>query len=496
MFTTCFGDAVDFPPTVETTRVMRNNFVQTEPFTNENVECQFPTKKNVQLQTEISEDRKIEMVDFNPESLMVFLNRVTPLVTTMLERNIRSHAFDRYNLLMDIDSSSTQQLHSLKYFPPVPEVHCADISWNTTGTALAVAYSSKDHENWCDHDSSIAVWNILRKDFKPSKPNTVLETDCCVTAISFHPKLPALLAGGNFNGQVMLWNIAKEDDMFMALSGSGAESHREPISELHWFSDAEDVSKYKLVSCSLDGKIIMWRFDEKKHLLEAKDGWIILADLLPRNLGIKSIRPGAEVGVTSMSFNCEDPSIYIVGAEGGTVFQCSMNSQTFAFGIPGDLVQFKHPVVMVFERHKGQVNSVHFSPFARNLFLTAGSDGELHICSLLQPKPILKLQLPVGVRKAQWSPTRPLVIAAVCEDGKLYFWDLAQRKSTPTQFHSLSEDGVDTIGSALCFDNKNHQLFATGAGDGSVQVWQLAVSLTQAESHEKELLLKLEELYD
>lgn len=47
-------------------------------------------------------------------------------------------------------------------------------------------------------------------------------------------------------------------------------------------------------------------------------------------------------------------------------------------------VPLKNPVSMCFERHKGQVTSVQFSKFSRNIFLSSGSDGELRIYTLLQ----------------------------------------------------------------------------------------------------------------
>lgn len=53
--------------------------------------------------------------------------------------------------------------------------------------------------------------------------------------------------------------------------------------------------------------------------------YIILSQFLPRNLVTK--QPEAEVGVTCVSFNPDDPSIFIIGTEGGVISQCSLNSQ-------------------------------------------------------------------------------------------------------------------------------------------------------------------------
>lgn len=47
-------------------------------------------------------------------------------------------------------------------------------------------------------------------------------------------------------------------------------------------------------------------------------------------------------------------------------------------------IPLKNPVTMCFGRHNGQITSVQFSKFSRNIFLSSGSDGELRIYTLLQ----------------------------------------------------------------------------------------------------------------
>lgn len=56
----------------------------------------------------------------------------------------------------------------------------------------------------------------------------------------------------------------------------------------------------------------------------------------------------------------------------------------------------------------------------RNLFVSVGTDGLAHLHSVLQPRPLLSLRVSdsyvFGVR---WSPTRPLVFAAVTAQGEM-----------------------------------------------------------------------------
>lgn len=59
---------------------------------------------------------------------------------------------------------------------------------------------------------------------------------------------------------------------------------------------------------------------------------------------------------------------------------------------------------------------------SRNLFLSAGTDGHVHLYSLLQAQPLTSLQLSHKYLFAvRWSPVRPLVFAAASGQGRK--WD-------------------------------------------------------------------------
>ena len=50
------------------------------------------------------------------------------------------------------------------------------VTWNATGSVVAVAYAHAEHGDWCDHSTSLAVWNVNRRDFDPSRPYQVWAT--------------------------------------------------------------------------------------------------------------------------------------------------------------------------------------------------------------------------------------------------------------------------------------------------------------------------------
>ncbi len=52
--------------------------------------------------------------------------------------------------------------------------------------------------------------------------------------LAFHPEQPAILAGGSFNGEVLVWNTALTDEPLVASSQIGDYYHREPVSQVTW----------------------------------------------------------------------------------------------------------------------------------------------------------------------------------------------------------------------------------------------------------------------
>lgn len=71
-------------------------------------------------------------------------------------------------------------------------------------------------------------------------------------------------------------------------------------------------------------------------------------------------------------------------------------------------------------RPSGPGHSALFPCFlSRNLFLSAGTDGHIHLYSMLQAQPLASLQLSHKYLFAvRWSPVRPLVFAAASGEGR------------------------------------------------------------------------------
>lgn len=66
---------------------------------------------------------------------------------------------------------------------------------------VILRFGRYDHEDWCVHKSSLCTWNINKSIVTGNKPDSVIDTSCCLMSVEFHPVEPALIAGGTFNGK-------------------------------------------------------------------------------------------------------------------------------------------------------------------------------------------------------------------------------------------------------------------------------------------------------
>ena len=85
-----------------------------------------------------------------------------------------------------------------------------------------------------------------------------------------------------------------------------------------------------------------------------------------------------------------------------------------------------NPITFTYEPHSGPVYGIDYSPHHRNLFLSTGCDSHIKLYNALKKSAIIDLVVPSSqyLFGVQWSPNRPLLFAACCGDGKVYFYDL------------------------------------------------------------------------
>ena len=296
------------------------------------------------------------------------------------------------------------------------------VSWNATGSTLAVAYGRSDIVGWCDYPGAVCLWNIFGKSFDPLNPDVVLDHSSCIMCVKCHPQQPAMVAGGSFNGEVVVWDMTLPEQL-LAVSLISEYGHKEPILDLEWLYDPPQ-GEWVLCSVSADGRVLFWSVAAANNgCLKYPVRGVLLssASSSKHNGKQKGLKHGCHGGV-SLSFASGSPSggggvsvtsslpkWFVVGQQGGSIVR-GQSLRALGTGSRLGPDQFRNapaaedlypPVrrgedVFAHEPHIGSVNACSCSPFNRNLFLTAGSDGIVKMFHMFEQTPI-----------RQWEPAPP-----------------------------------------------------------------------------------------
>ncbi|XP_077543457.1 cytoplasmic dynein 2 intermediate chain 2-like [Haemaphysalis longicornis] len=262
------------------------------------------------------------------------------------------------------------------------------------------------------------------------------------------------------------------------------------VKRMQWIGDSAEP--HGLLSCGLDGMVIQWRYDARKNKLEPINYFLLLAENARLHTKVLGGTSGTYVGVTSLSMNYFDHTLFVMGSEGGGVLEGSLAlSKPIAVvdsHVPADRT-YNCPVVARFPPHRGHCLDVHSSPFERNLFASAGMDREVKVCSLLQLTAVLSIHLEEPVARVRWSPSQPTLLVALQCGGRLAFYDV---RNTATTVDELTPDGKNCTGTSLEFCPRSRDLLFTGCGPGAAQVWQLGSKLAAAsDANQKDTVRQL-----
>ncbi|XP_075416804.1 cytoplasmic dynein 2 intermediate chain 2 [Tenrec ecaudatus] len=426
----------------------------------------------------------------NPK-LAAFLRRVEGMVIRELDKNRQSHAFDGFEVNWTEPQQTVSCLHTLGYPPAQGQgLHVTSVSWNSTGSVVACAYGRLDDGDWSTLKSFVCTWNLDRRSLNPRQPAAVVEVPSAVMCVAFHPSQPALIAGGLYSGEVLVWDLSRPEDSLLWRTGLTDDTHVDPVYQVDWLPGSQHGHRFQLLSASTDGKVLLWR-GVGVGLLQLAEGFALAAQQLPRNTKLKKPTRGeTEVGITALAFSNFDPCLFVLGTEGGFPLKCSLAAEEEALTRRPSSVPLRAPAQFTFSPHGGPVYSVSCSPFHRNLFLSASTDGHVHLYSMLQAQPLTSLQLSQKyLFAARWSPVRPLVFAAASGEGDVQLFDLQRSSQKPTVLIKQTPDESPVY--CLEFNSQQTQLLAAGDAKGTVKIWQLSSEFTSQGPRETEDLEQL-----
>ncbi|KAF0687597.1 Aste57867_20716 [Aphanomyces stellatus] len=410
------------------------------------------------------------------------------------------------------------------------QLQVTGVSWNATGSVLAVSYGRFDHSGWCDYRSALCLWNIFSADLNAAKPHVVLETSSGLMCVAHHPTNPAVVAAGSFNGEIYVWNTSLEETL-VATSGIGDYFHREPVTKLAWVFDTPS-REYHIASVGGDGKVLLWQLKDK--LAFPVEGFLL------KTKSTKQPKAAGLVVGGNPSLDFKSSSRFDCRSEGGAVGRCfssqaskgafkgeikwSNNAQRLVSAAPQptDVRRhveayakdkklrdvrvatvfdakpdvhwlYKSALDFAFEPHGGPVYDIHYSPFHPSLFLTGSSDGSVRLYHYLQKAPVVCFEVgPQYLYSVAWSKTRPLVFAVASEDGSVYIYDLKENQLHPTA--TLASDAKAQHRPAIFsveFNPRQRNFLASGDGNGLAHVWKLPWQLSNLQPEELTFLEQL-----
>jgi len=293
----------------------------------------------------------------------------------------------------------------------------SSMSWNRVNQdILAVAYCQFNFE--INRDGLIMLWTLKNPDY----PERCIACDTGVCSIDFSSKTPSLLAAGFHDGRVAVYDLHLEGDAAfkpILCSDSSQMTHMDAVWEVKWVERNERGEV--LISLGSDGRVIEWSFNKG---LSGVELMALKRVHVPPELG------GVGEGIISrsasglcMDFPSNDSSIYFAATEDGTVHKCSCS--------------YNEQYLDTYYGHFGPVYRLKCSPFWPDAFLTCSADWSIKLWesessgSSAPPLHIQSVDLAEVVHDVAWSPTNPLVLAAVAGDGRLEVWDLGKSSLNP-----------------------------------------------------------------
>ena len=350
--------------------------------------------------------------------------------------------------------------------------------------------------------SAILIWNFV----DPIHPQYVLESPFDVFAFRFNTSAPNLIAGGLYNGQVILWDTSAA----VTLTRSQAEgekgeasipvikpkylsslekSHNACVTDLAWLQKGLQINRmgqlhetedpeacHCFVTCAVDGRVRFWDVRVKRETKKGKEGEI---DWTP-TWSVSMIRDhGGDLAGTRFSFSSTFRS--------SSFFMGSMDGEVA-------LAQYEKPEGVdhpeytkgCIDAHCGPVVSLQRSPFFEGIVLSAG-DWTFKIWKEGQTQPLFASSCATTyITAACWSLTRPGVVYIAKQDGVIEVWDFLDRSHEPSIVSTISSHPISSI--EFFPVSSVSTMMAVGDNSGTLHIMELPRNLRRRLPHEQTIM--------
>ncbi|ORX84558.1 WD40 repeat-like protein [Anaeromyces robustus] len=329
----------------------------------------------------------------------------------------------------------------------------------------------------------------------PSYPEFVYNTNSGVMCLDFYEKTPSLIAVGMYDGTVAVYDLARKSELPLYKSSTKTGKHTDPVWEVKWQKD--DLYEHpNFFSISSDGKIIQWTL--LKNELKKMDIIILRSD---KELSIKTEDPkkietenedeniraliekenNEDVAFDYASgscfdFNLQDDNVFVVGTEEGNIFKCSTS--------------YNKQYLMTYEGHQMAIYCTKYNKFHPRIFLSASADWTIKLWDHDYDKPIITFDLNSPVSSIEWSPYSSTIFAAVTNEGKVYIFELNEKKYEPVCEQQIVKKAKLTH---IRF-NKYEPILLVGDDKGNIYSLKLPPSLRKHSKEPRDEMQKLEKI--
>ena len=270
--------------------------------------------------------------------------------------------------------------------PNKVNLQCTSVSWNATGSSLAVSYGNTDVSGWCDYPGAVCLWNIFGRTFDSMNPDIILDHSSGIICVKCHPVQPAIVAGGAFSGEIILWDLTLPEQV-MAVSPITDYGHKEPVMDMEWVFDPT-TGDWLLCTVGADGRLLFWT--ASNSLKYPVKGALLAASSTGKNKSSSSSSRKGQgcYGGSSLSFSggpvggsrgpSSLPKWLVVGQQGGSIVRsqvlkvlgasASSRYTKETFKSYPSIESIYAPVkkvdeIFAHESHVGAVTSTSCSPF-------------------------------------------------------------------------------------------------------------------------------------
>ncbi|XP_016981816.1 dynein axonemal intermediate chain 4 [Drosophila rhopaloa] len=365
----------------------------------------------------------------------------------------------------------------------------------SNGDILAVAYGlysfSSQH---VPTSGSVFLWSIKN----PGEPERAYYYDVPVTAISFSPYLPCLLAIGLYDGSVEVRDVSSLQDVPIAVSQRSTSPGSSPVVAIRWIKqvadDGEEADIDPFLSLSQDGSVTRFRIIKSPFLLGFNQMTLERIEGHPEGI---FVHPSSRIPCESnrhpqglsLTTHPLHKDIYYVLTDEGCIHKCSIN--------------YQHQYLEVLRCHDGGVTVMEFSPWSPKLFLTCGNDWFVRIWIDGITRPLLELQDEMTpVHWAKWSPTHSTIIVSVNRE-TANIWDFRRNLLRPMSKHKM-DSSFNTVarfshcGRTLVIGNERGNTLFNALDDmpfsPHFQYDELEKAIYKAIGNDHELLMELKSI--